>query len=132
MSEENVEIGKAAFETWNASDYGAFQELLDTDVVTRPPKDWPEPGPFVGRDATVRQFKQLRETLNDDDEAVPISDFVDIGNRVVVRWAWRGQGHGPAMDMEMSVITTIRDRRIVSMDFFWDHTEALEAAGLSE
>ena len=39
----------------------------------------------------MRQFEQLRETW-DADTLEPISDFIDAGDRVVVRLdlAWRG------------------------------------------
>jgi len=51
MSQENVEIVKAAFEAWNMGTMDAFRELLDPDASLRMPEGWPEPGPFVGREA---------------------------------------------------------------------------------
>ena len=47
MSEENVEIVRAAGQAWNAGDMDAFRELHDPDVILRPAKDWPEPGPYM-------------------------------------------------------------------------------------
>ena len=77
----------------------AFRELYDPDVIVRAPEGWPEPGPFVGREAVMRQLEQLRETW-DADAVEPISDFIDAGDRVVVRFIWRGAGHGPEANME--------------------------------
>src|SRR6266567_8349690 len=94
MSEENVEAVKAAFEAWNAGDMDAFRKLLAPDVILRNPEGWPEPGPFVGREAVMRQFEQLRETW-DTDALELISDFIDVGDRVALRFIWRGAGHGP-------------------------------------
>ena len=34
--------------------------------------------------------------------------------------------------MELTVVYTVRKGKIVFMEFFWDHAEALEAVGLSE
>ena len=51
MSQENVEIGRALFELWNAADMDAFRELYDPDAIVRTVEDWPEPGPYVGREA---------------------------------------------------------------------------------
>ena len=34
--------------------------------------------------------------------------------------------------MEMTGVGTVRKGRIVFVEFFWDHAEALEAVGLSE
>ena len=91
MSQENVEVVRRAFAAWNAGDMEAFREFYDPDVIVRPPEGWPEPGPFVGREAVMRQWEQLRATW--DAEAVElISDFIDAADRVAVRQAWRGAG----------------------------------------
>ena len=34
--------------------------------------------------------------------------------------------------MELTLVFTMRKGRIVYQEFFWDHAEALEAAGLRE
>jgi ketosteroid isomerase-like protein len=62
MSRENVEIVRALFEVWNAADMDAFRELYDPDVIVRTVGDWPEPGPYVGREAAMRFHEQLRDT----------------------------------------------------------------------
>jgi ketosteroid isomerase-like protein len=66
MSQENVEIVRAAFEAWNAGDMDALREMHDPDVIARPPEGWPEPGPYAGREAVMRWFEQLRETWDAD------------------------------------------------------------------
>jgi ketosteroid isomerase-like protein len=57
MSRENVEVVRAAFDAWNAGDMDAFRQLFHSDAIVRAPTGWPEPGPFVGRDAVMRQFE---------------------------------------------------------------------------
>ena len=131
MSQENVEIARAIFDTWNAGDMDAFSELLHPDVILRPPEGWPEPGPYVGREAVMRQLEQLRATW-DADATEPISDVIDAGDRVVVRFIWRGAGHGPEANIEATTVFMVRKGRIFYQEFFWDHAEALEAVGLSE
>jgi ketosteroid isomerase-like protein len=130
MSKQNVELMEASYEAWNAGDMDALREMHDPDVIARYPREWPESGPFVGRDAVMRQLQQLRETW-DTDAAEPIIDFIDAGDRVVVRFAWRGAGHGPAFNLEVSALYTIREGRIFGIEYFSDHSEALEAVGLS-
>ena len=88
-------------------------------------------GAYVGREAAVRFFEQLRDTW-DVATLEPVSDFIDAGDRVAVRYIWRGAGHGPDMNMELTLVLTMRKGRIFYQEFFWDHAEALEAAGLSE
>jgi uncharacterized protein len=130
MSEENVEVVRAGFEAWNAGDMKAIRELHDPDVILRMPEGWPEPGPYVGREAVMRQFEQMRETW-DADALEPISDFIAAADRVVLRFIWRGAGYGPEADLEMTTVYTLRKGRVFCQEFFWDHAEALEAVGLS-
>jgi ketosteroid isomerase-like protein len=91
MSQEYVEIMRATFEAWNAGDMNALRELYDPNVTLRLPEGFPEPGPYVGREAVMRQWEQQREAF-DADTSVPISDFIDTADRVAVRfiWAWHG------------------------------------------
>ena len=131
MSGENVEIDQATFEAWNARDMDALRDLYDPDIVMRTPEGWPEPGPFVGREAVMRQLEQMRDTW-DADAVELISDFIDVGDRVAVRMIWHGAGRGPETDIESTNVVTVRNGRIVFIEFFWDHAEALEALGLSE
>jgi ketosteroid isomerase-like protein len=131
MSQQNVEIVRAVFEAWNAGDMDAFREMYTPDVILRHLEGWPEPGPSVGRDATMQQFAGMREAF-DTDALKVISDFVDIGDRVVVRFVWRGAGQGPDANLEATTIFTVRNRRIFEQEFLWDHAEALAAVGLTE
>ena len=131
MSQENIEVIRGGIEAWNAGDMERLLELYDPDVIVRAAPDWPEPGPFVGRDTVMRQFEQLRKTF-DRDSLEPVSDFLAAGDRVIVRMVWRGIGRGPESNMEMTIVYTVRRGLIYGCEYFWDHSEALEAAGLRE
>ena len=131
MSRENVEIVRTYFKVWNAGDMEGVRELYDPDAVMEVSPDWPEPGPFVGRGAVMQQLNQARAAF-DRDSVEFLSDPVAVGDRVVVRVAWYGFGRGPQSDMEWTNVFTIRDGRVLKAQYFWDHAEALEAAGLSE
>ena len=61
-----------------------------------------------------------------------VGDPLHVGDRVVIGFAWRGEGYGPAMDFEATVVYTIGGGRILEAEFFPDHKDALEAAGMSE
>ncbi|HXF00300.1 MAG TPA: nuclear transport factor 2 family protein [Solirubrobacterales bacterium] len=132
MSQENVEIMRALFDMWNAGDMDAFRELYDPDAIARAPKDWPEPGPFVGREAIMREWDQLREWASASQVLEPISDFIDHADHVVVRQIWRGVGLGPDTNLELTNVVTVRRGKVIYQEFFWDHDEALETLGLSE
>jgi len=130
MSQENVEIAKAFFEAWNAGDMDAIRETYDPEVIFRTDEGWPEPGPFVGVEAVMRWLGQMRETW-DSDEIETIS-LTDAGDRVVTRQRWRTVGRGPEVNLEVTSVSTYRKGKVILVEFFWDHAEALEAVGLSE
>lgn len=128
MSRENVEVVEAVIAAWNKGDIEGLAELHHPDVILRAPEGWPEPGPFVGRDAVMRQFERLREPWERDSlEAIT---FHDIGDRVALRVIWRGSGRGPEAPLELTSVYTIRQGRVFYQEYFWDHGEALEAVGL--
>ena len=129
MSEENVEAVRAAGQAWNAGDMDAFRELHDPDVILRPAKDWPEPGPYIGREAVMGFYERARDTFDADTVEIT-GDLSHAADRVVNRWIWHGEGHGPESNMEVVTIYTVRNGKVREVEFFWDHGEALEAAGL--
>jgi ketosteroid isomerase-like protein len=129
MSQANVEIVRAAFEAWNAEELETLRGLVDPEVVMRMPEGWPEPGPFLGREAVLGEWEQLRGAW-DGDTLEPVGEFIDAGDRVVVTFIWRGTGHGPEANMKATGVYTLRESRISVFDLFWDRAEALESAGL--
>jgi ketosteroid isomerase-like protein len=132
MSQENVEVMKTYFEVWNTADLDALREMFDPEVIMRPLSGWPEgPGPFIGRDAVMRQWEHMR-TAFDADTLEVVGDYVDVADHVVVRLIWHGAGRGPDADLKLSGIYTLRRGKVFGAEFFWDHAEALEALGLSE
>ena len=130
MSQENAEIVRAFFEAWNAGDMGAVRELYDSDAILRMAPDWPEPGPYVGREAVMREFTQLRETW--DADAAEVMSVIDVADRVVVRFIWRGSGRGPEASVELTAVHTVRNGTILVAEYFRDYAEALETLGRSE
>ena len=131
MSEENVAVLRAYGQAWNSGEIDAFREMHDPDVILKTATNWPEPGPYIGREAVIGFYQQARETF--DVDAVELTgDLAHGADRVVARWIWHGQGHGPESSMEFTAIYTIRNGKVREVEFFWDHDDALEAAGLSE
>jgi ketosteroid isomerase-like protein len=131
MSQDNIEQMRGGVEMWNAGDWGRFRELFDPDVVMRAPEGWPEPGPFVGRDAVMQEFARLQDAF--DHESLEIEgEMRASGDRVIARLIWHVAGRGPEAEMEVTAVWTVRRGLIIGQEYFWDHADALEAAGLSE
>jgi ketosteroid isomerase-like protein len=131
MSQGNVTVVEASFDAFNTGDLDAWEKFLAPDVIWQPPDGWPEPGPYLGRDAVLRHVAQLREAW-DRDTAEPIGDLIHTGDRVVARFIWHGAGQGPEANMSLTCVYTVRERKIRVFEFFRDHGEALQAVGLSE
>ena len=77
----------------------------------------------------MREFEQLRQTWDGRDTAEPIGDFIDVGDRVVVKHIWRGAGQGPEAAVELTGVWTVRNGSILAADYSRDYAEALEALG---
>jgi len=131
MSEENVEIVRAFPRIWNGGDMEGIRELFHPDAILEVAPDWPEQGPFIGRDAVMGQLSRARESF-DSDSVEWLTDPVAVGDRVIVRLCWHGSGRGPESDMEWTTVFTLRDGRFIRLQYFWDHAAAVEAAGESE
>jgi hypothetical protein len=56
-------------------------------------------------------------------------EIVDLGDRVLIRSRWniRGQHSGVEGEQRFSSITTYREGRVVFIEFFIEHEQALEA-----
>ena len=134
MSEENIDLIREAIDAWNSGDMERLRDVYDPNIVARPLPDWPElPEPvYVGRDRLMREFREMRDTWDTHDVLEVLGDFVTAGDRVIVRYLWKAQGHGPPMSMELTYVYTVRRGRVLEIELFWDHDAALEAVGLSE
>lgn len=133
MSDENIAVAKAAIEAWNTRDMDRLREIYDPDAVMRYARGaWPEPGPFFGREAIMRQFDRLRDAFDSSDSLAVTEDLIAAGDRVIVHAAWRGVGHGPAIDFDSTFVYTVRQGRIREIEFFARRGEAFKAIGVPD
>ena len=69
-----------------------------------------------------------------DDWAIENQEYIDAGDRVVVVahiWA-RGKGSGTPVQQQHGIVLTLREGKVVRLDYFGSKAEALEAVGLSQ
>ena len=134
MSQENVEMVRAAFEAFLAgrSDFGV--ELLGPDVEWDA-SDLPAPdigGVYRGPEG-VRQF--WREWLAAWETVQFDYRLVDAGDRVLALIDQRMRGRSTGIEVpfgEYAHVYTFRDGLIVHWKVYMRQSEALEAVGLSE
>jgi ketosteroid isomerase-like protein len=130
MSQENVEIVKAAFAAYNRGDLDALTQFYDPDVIF----EMLFLGTRHGNEAIRRLYEENRNTLSG--YAIGPTELIDAGDKVVA--VVRVSGVGPASQIAMedrdrfALLVTINNGRAVRQQSFRNREEALEATGLQE
>jgi ketosteroid isomerase-like protein len=135
MSHENVELVRSAIEAYRAGDRDGYIDHFAEDVEVCPDVSrFPEAKQFRGREEFRRFIADIDQGWEGGASASEIRELFPVGDRVVARTDWGGKGRASGIDLRSSLtsINTVRDGQIVKIEYFFDHSEALEAAGLSE
>jgi len=130
MSQENVEIVRKNNDAFRRGDWEALGANIDPDVFARVDPNWPEQC-IYGRDALVAFLRGVGESMGPD---IRIEEMMDLGDRVLVRFRWHARGSQSGVEGEQTVseISTFRDGRVVFIEYFLEHEQALKAVGLAE
>jgi uncharacterized protein len=133
MSQENVELVRAAYEAFNGGDIDGMLDLCAPDI------EWEDRGlsldtsVITGRDAVRAYFESVlrpwEEVRREPEEIIDLG-----GGRVLVlfRTFARGKGSGVEVDARAGDLVTIREGRVARWIGYPDRTQALEAVGLAE
>ena len=131
MSEENVELVRQSMEALLRRDRDAWFAIHDEDFEIVPVRDWLE-GAVRGREAGWDFYMRIRDRF----EWVPREvERVDAGADKVfahIRYDLRGAGSGAEVELDQWYVATVREGKVLRMQWFTDGVEAREAAGLSE
>ena len=131
MSQKNVELVRQAEEALLRRDRDAWFAIHDEDFEIVPIRDWPEGG-VRGREASWDFHMRILDSF----EWVPVEhERIDAGgDKVLVhmRYDARGAGSGAEVELDQWFVATVREGKILRLQWFTDGVEALEAAGLSE
>ena len=122
MITSNAAFRRGDFDAWGAH--------FDPDVLVRTDPIWPEQR-IIGRDAVLAWGRTIEGSLGTE---IQIEDIKDLGDRVLVqnRWITRGQASGIQGDIVWWELLTVRDRRFVFTEMFFDRNHALKIVGLEE
>jgi ketosteroid isomerase-like protein len=133
MSEENVDLVRRSIGAYAAGDVDAYVEFFADDVEVFPDISLPEAKPFRGREQFRRFVAEVAEGWEGSATA-DIQEIFSVGERVVARADWGGKGRTSGIELRSSLtsVCTIRDGQITRIEYFFNHADALEAAGLSE
>ena len=132
MSQENVELVRAAFAAWNQDDLDAWLETFHPKV------EWHTSGAFPGFDTAyhghdgIRSFwQQFRADWQEI--SLDVEEIIDRGEQVIVLFRFRAKGRdGIQVQRPQAICNTVRDGRVVRAENFAGWDRALEAVGLSE
>ena len=135
MSQENVEITRAAFAAWNAGDMEALFPHFHPELVYHPRADEPDPSPHVGRDVYERLVRGFIDSFSE--VTFEVLELIDAGDHViaptVLHAVLHGQGSASTGVSDSYVfVFKLRDGLAVEGWEYRTKQEALETVGLSE
>jgi len=131
MSQENVEVARAAVDALDRGDLpGAMKDAATDFIFDFSRSRSPERGVY-GREDVSR----LRDALTGVWESVrwEAEEFIEAGSHLVTPITTYNPGRdGIEVQARVAWLWSFRDRRIARITFFQDRHETLEAAGLRE
>ena len=132
MSQKNVEILRPIYAEWQAGNLAAGTELLDDDIVSVWPSEFPTGGSYRGTEGHARAMREWLSAWKDFH--IEAEDFIDAGDSVIVPFRVHARGKGSAVEVERrwAHVWTIRNGKAVRFEVHLDRAEALEAVGLWE
>ena len=132
MSQENVEIVRNGFDAFARGDIEGVLRLCDENIIVTQPEELPGVSPQQrGHSGVLEAFSIWPEQW--DDYRIEILRIADLADYVVVttRTHGRGKQSGVEVEMEFTIVFSVRNEKIVEMQIFMREEQALEAAGLS-
>ena len=126
---------RQGFEAANRRDYEATFAFYDRDIEFTPPTGLVGLGAqatYRGVEARIR-FEQNWRAEWGDFRYEP-DEFTDLGDRFLAIGRIRSSGltSGAATDTDYANLFTLSNGRVIREQVFFDHADALQAAGLSE
>jgi ketosteroid isomerase-like protein len=130
MSQENVEIVRGTYAAFERGDISAVLDPADPDLVTY--RADPEAATWHGPEGFLQAMADWTEGF--DQFSASAEEFIDAGDKVIVRvhQRARGQSSGVPVEADFWFVHTLSEGKITRLDMFASKAPALEAAGLSE
>ncbi len=134
MSQANVELVCAMLDSYNTGDMNTTMSYFAPHVAVFPDAAvFPEAGPLYGHEQ-FRNFLEEAGTAWVNAQWVITEVFALGDSRVICRGDWGGEGVASGIKLASGVtgIHTVCDGQISRIEYFFDHEQALKAAGLAE
>jgi ketosteroid isomerase-like protein len=126
----NVEVARRLNRLWNEGDYETILSLYSDDIVMTAAPEWPDPGPWVGKERVAWNQAQWIDAW--DSTELIVDSLEASGDKVLVlgRWHSRGRSSGVGGEMAVVFVLTLEDGLVARFDWFQDADAARRAAGL--
>jgi ketosteroid isomerase-like protein len=124
-----VNLVHEAFECFDTGEWDRLRPLIADDNVMTPPEIWPDPGPYIGADASIREYQRLFEMFRGID--VSVRNIVSHETCVIAHY--RGVIEGDAVEAQEIQFTGVHrfeNELFVESHYRLDRDGALSAAGL--
>ena len=132
MSQEDVELTRTIFESFNRHGWDGMWRFADEEAVFHEPPEQPGATVFEGLDA-AREGIERSWRENWVEQRSDVERCEDLGDRVLVLTVEHLIGrNGIEVTQPCGHILTFRAGKVVRYEGFWDQQNALRAAGLSE
>ena len=132
MSQENVEIVRAAFESFLGGDQEKTAQLVDPKVEFHGTVGGLQEGQIAYGQSDIDQTFESQDLEAWEERRLEPEEFIDAGDQVVVllHEYRRGKGSGVELETETAVVVAVSGGRVVRIQGYMDRGAALEAAGL--
>jgi len=133
MSQENVDLVRAAFDDFERDDMDSVLSLCDPEIeITQAADLLGAPQHQHGHAGMLEAFAVWPEQW--DDYRIEVIRMTDLGDQVMVNQMSRGRGKDTGVPVEMlfTFLFLVRDGKITEWSIFTREDEALKAVGLAE
>jgi ketosteroid isomerase-like protein len=127
---QNVEVVRAIYEAWAKHGLEAGLRYLDDGVEWDLSRRQLDPGIYRGREGVREYVREAREAYSRMGNE--LEGLFEAGDKVVALLIFRGTGRssGAAVQARIANVWTLREGKVIRMEYFGNREEALAAAGL--
>jgi ketosteroid isomerase-like protein len=132
MESANVTVLRQLEEFLNARNLDAYVELVDPEAEWHVAREDPDTGVHHGRIQIRGYLERWIDTFSD--LQTHMEETHDAGDRVLAVLHMQGHGSesGAPFDQRVNFLFSLREGLVTKVEEFFDHGEALSAAGLDQ
>ncbi len=125
-----VQLVHEAFECFDTGEWDRLRPLIAVDNVMTPPELWPDPGPYIGPDASIREYQRLFEMFRGIE--ISVSNIVSHDHWVIAHYRGVMEVEMPDFpkELEFTGVHRFEDGLFAESHYRLDRDAALAAAGL--